>query len=91
MVVESTKHRWKVQEHLKGLNPNSLALDSKNSRAYCGTFDNGLWKTDDNGHTWDETSLNISGCNIMSLATSSMEKGEKGFDKLFVGMEPSLI
>ncbi|HKO65220.1 MAG TPA: hypothetical protein VJU13_08455 [Candidatus Nitrosocosmicus sp.] len=91
LVVDSSKDGWKVQEHLKGLNPNSLALDSKNSRAYCGTFDNGLWKTDDNGHTWDETSLKTSGYNIMSLATSPMEKGEKGFDKLFVGMEPSII
>lgn len=38
-----------------------------------------------------ENFLNTSGRNIMSLATSSLEKGEKEFDKLFVGMEPSII
>ena len=92
LVMDSSKDGLRVQEHLKGLNPSSLAFDSQNSeRAYCGTFDNGLWKTDDNGHTWDKTSLNTSGCSIMSLATSSLEKGEKGFGKLFVGMEPSII
>ena len=92
LVVDSSKDGWRVREHLKGLNPSSLALDSHNSkRAYCGTFDNGLWKTDDGGDTWEKTSLNTSGCNIMSLATSYMDKGEKEFDKLFVGMEPSII
>ena len=92
LVVDSSKDGWRVREHLKGLSPSSLALDSQNSkRAYCGTFDNGLWKTDDDGDTWEKTSLNTSGCNIMSLATSPMEKGEKEFDKLFVGMEPSII
>ena len=77
--MDSSKDGWRVQEHLKGLNPNSLAFDSQNSeRAYCGTFDNGLWKTDDNGHTWDKTSLNTSGCNIMSLATTLWKKVKRG-------------
>ena len=92
LVANSSKDGWRVKEHLKGLDPSSLVCDSQNSeRAYCGTFDNGLWKTDDNGCTWNKTSLNTSGCNIMSLATRFMEKGEKRFDKLFVGMEPSII
>ena len=92
LVANSSKDGWRVKEHFKGLDPSSLVCDSQNSeRAYCGTFDNGLLKTDDNGYTWNKTSLNTSGCNIMSLATRSMEKGEKRFDKLFVGMEPSII
>ena len=92
LVVDSSKDGWRVREHLKGSSPSSLALDAQNSkRAYCGTFDNGLWKTDDDGDTWEKTSLNTSGYNIMSLATRSMDKGKKEFDKLFVGMEPSII
>jgi hypothetical protein len=92
LVVYSTKDGWKVREHLKQLNPSSLSFDPQNpDRAYCGTFNDGLWKTDNNGHTWDKTSLNTSGFSIMSLSVSHMEKGEKGFGKLFVGMEPSII
>jgi photosystem II stability/assembly factor-like uncharacterized protein len=93
LVLDSTKDGWKVHEHCKHQNPCSIvAIDPNNSdRAYCGTIDNGVWKTDDNGLSWEKTSLNISGYNIMSLSVSHTEKGKEGFSKLFVGMEPSLI
>jgi len=92
LVVESTKHGWIVQELLKGQKSSSLAFDPEHpQRAYCGTFDNGLWKTDNNGQSWEKTSLEVSGSSIMSLSVSPIEKGEDGFNKLFVGMEPSII
>jgi hypothetical protein len=35
--------------------PPCLAFDPQNpDRAYRGTFDNGLWKTDDRGQTWNK-------------------------------------
>jgi photosystem II stability/assembly factor-like uncharacterized protein len=93
LVVDSTKDGWRVREPLKQLNPSSLAFDFQNpERAYCGTFDNGLWKTDNNGLTWEKTLLqNTSGSNIMSLSVGHEKKGEDGYGKLFVGMEPSVI
>ncbi len=92
LVIESTKQGWKVQEHLKRQKPSSLASDPEHpQRAYSGIFDNGLWKTDNNGQTWEKTSLEVSGSSIMSLSVSPIEKGEHGFNKLFVGMEPSII
>jgi photosystem II stability/assembly factor-like uncharacterized protein len=92
LAVDSTKDGWKARESLKRLNPSSLAFDPQNPGiGYCGTFDDGLWRTDNDGHTWDKTSLNASGSNIMSLSVSRIEKGEKGFGRLFVGMEPSII
>jgi photosystem II stability/assembly factor-like uncharacterized protein len=92
LVVDATKDGWRVREHLKKLNPSSLALDFQNpERAYCGTFDNGLWKTDNNGLTWEKTLLDTDGSSIVSLSVGHIEKGEKGFGKLFVGMEPSII
>ena len=90
--MESSKDGWKVQEPLKGRKPTSLAFDPGHpQRAYCGTSDNGLWKTDSNGQTWEKTSLQVSNSSIMSLSVSPIEKGQDGFNKLFVGMEPSLI
>src|SRR6185437_2808236 len=99
LVLDSTKDGWKVHEHFKNQNPcdiaggMTVAFDPNNSdRAYCGTFDNGLWKSDDNGLTWEKTSLNVpGGFNIMSLAVSHQTEKEERFSKLFVGMEPSLI
>jgi hypothetical protein len=50
---------WKTFESLKGSHPQSIALDLLNpSRAYCGTFDKGLWKTDNGGQTWDSIGKN---------------------------------
>ena len=93
LILEATKEGWKVNELLKQHNINSVAVDHHNkNRAYCGTFDNGLWKTDNNGQTWEKTTLNDPVSYIMSLSVSKVEKGgESGFGRLFVGTEPSLI
>jgi photosystem II stability/assembly factor-like uncharacterized protein len=92
LALESTKDGWKAYERLNQHNPTSLAYDPQNTeRAYCGTFDSGLWKTDDNGQTWEKTSLKVSGSNITSISVSPVEKGKEGFNRLFVGMEPSVI
>ncbi|MEJ7642618.1 MAG: hypothetical protein WKF36_10550 [Candidatus Nitrosocosmicus sp.] len=52
---------------------------------------NGLWKTDSRGQTWDKSQIEISGFNIVSLLISPIEKGENGFDKVFVGTEPRSV
>jgi hypothetical protein len=50
LVLESSKSGWKTYENLKGSHPQGIALDRLNpSRAYCGTFGDGLWKTDNSG------------------------------------------
>ncbi len=93
LILESTIDGWTVKEHLKQHNVNSIAIDHYNkNRVYCGTFDHGLWKTDDNGQTWEKTPLNITVSYIMSLSVSKVEKGgESGFGRLCVGTEPSFI
>ena len=53
LTLESSKSGWNSRESLKGTQPQSIAFDPLNSgRAYCATFGNGLWRTDDNGQTW---------------------------------------
>lgn len=92
LVLHSTKNGWKMNEQLIHHHPNSIAFDAKNyHRAYCGTFDGGLWKTDDGGLSWEEISLNSSGFHITSVSTSSTDNRLSGLSKLFVGMEPSII
>ena len=47
LVLESS-NGYKIHESLKGTQPQRIAFDPRNSdRAYCGTFGDGLWKTDD--------------------------------------------
>ena len=51
LVLESS-NRHKVHECLKGTNPQSIVFDPRNPNgAYCGTFGDGLWKTNDGGQT----------------------------------------
>jgi hypothetical protein len=75
---------------LKKTNPQSIAFDPLNpSRAYCATFGNGLWRTDDNGQTWSNIGKDvITSPYVMSVAVSSL-KGGKEFNKVYAGTEPS--
>ena len=96
LVIESSSKSggWKTCESLKGSHPQSIAFDLLNpSRAYCGTFGDGLWKTDNGGQTWDSIGKNeISTSNITSVSVSPLKEGKKdGFSKVYVGTEPSAL
>ena len=96
LVIESSSKSgggWKTYESLKGSHPQSIAFDLLNpSRAYCGTFDKGLWKTDNGGQTWSSIGKNeISTSSIMSVSVSPLEAGNNGFNKVYVGTEPSAL
>ena len=92
LVLESTNNGWKAHESLKGTNPQSVVFDPLNlDRAYCGTFGNGLWKTDDGGKTWSNIGKDvISSPYIMSVAVSSLNSGNK-FNKVYAGTDPSAL
>jgi hypothetical protein len=93
LVLESSKDRWKTHESLKEIHPQSISLDPQNlNRAYCGTFGNGLWKTDDGGHTWNSIGKDvISSPYVMSVSVSPLDRGNDGFNKVYVGTEPSAL
>jgi len=60
IVFESSKTGWNSHESLKETNPQSIAFDPLNSgRAYCATFGNGLWRTDDDGQTWNNIGKDV--------------------------------
>jgi photosystem II stability/assembly factor-like uncharacterized protein len=92
LILESTNNGWKGHESLKGTNPQSIVFDPINfDRAYCGTFGNGVWKTDDGGKTWSNIGKDvISNPYIMSVAVSSLNSGNK-FNKVYAGTDPSAL
>jgi photosystem II stability/assembly factor-like uncharacterized protein len=103
LIFESSKSMWKTHESLKGTHPQCISFDPDNpSRAYCGTFDNGLYKTDDGGQIWDSigtkeeddssgSSNGISGTTqVMSVSTSPhLKKSKNGFNTAYMGTEPT--
>src|SRR5687767_12080728 len=93
LVLESS-NRYKVHEALKGTDPQSIEFDALiPDRAYCGTFGNGLWKTDDGGQTWSNIGKDdISSPNVMSVAVSPLNPSSGNrFNKVYVGTEPSAL
>jgi hypothetical protein len=72
ILVLDSSDDFKVKETSKGNDPQTLkfnpqrarpqcvALDPQNpDRGYWGTFDDGLWKTDDDGQTWSNIGKDV--------------------------------
>jgi photosystem II stability/assembly factor-like uncharacterized protein len=91
LVIKSSKVGWRVHESLVGTNPECISLDPLNpSRAYCGTFGGGLWKTDDGGQNWNKIGKDfISSPNVTSVSVSPLERGNEEFNVVYAGTEPS--
>ncbi len=92
VLVINSSNGYGTQECLKKTNPQSIAFDPLNSgRAYCATFGNGLWKTDDDGLTWSNIGKDvISSPYVMSVAVTPLSSGNK-FHKVYAGTEPSAL
>lgn len=60
----------------------------KKGRLYGGTFEDGLWISDDSGKTWRPAGKGITHNRILSVAVSSTEV-INGFSVIWVGTEPS--
>jgi photosystem II stability/assembly factor-like uncharacterized protein len=94
VLVLDSSNGFKIHESLKGTSPQKIAIDSRNpDRAYCATFGDGLWKTDDGGQTWNNIGKEvISSPYVMSVAVSSLNpnSGNK-FNEVYAGTEPSAL
>jgi photosystem II stability/assembly factor-like uncharacterized protein len=94
LVFEPTNgYKKEIHEDLKGTNPQKIAFDPANpSRAYCGTFGDGLWKTDDGGRTWNNIGKEvISSPYVTSVSVSPIDRGKNRFNKVYIGTEPSAL
>src|SRR5207248_1203306 len=69
--------------------PRCVAVDPHDpNRAYVGTFDDGLYATDDGGESWRETWHGIADRRIMAVSVSSSHI-ENGRSVVYAGTEPS--
>ncbi|WP_411843382.1 WD40/YVTN/BNR-like repeat-containing protein [Salinicoccus sp. HZC-1] len=87
--IKKADRKWIMQE--KSV-PNvllCLAADPDNpGRLYGGTFDDGLFISDDNGETWKPSGSGITHNRVMSIAVSPTEVGN-GYRIVWAGTEPS--
>lgn len=90
-VAQRTNGEWRTQVALAGQDCQCVAFDPhRPGRAYCGTFDAGLWYSDDHGATWQPCSGDLPSEHVMSVAVSPLVK-EGGQGLLWAGTEPSRL
>ena len=76
---------WRAEWALVGKEVQCVAVDSRRlERVYCGTFGDGLWRSEDAGRSWEPAGTGIPHAAVMSLAV-----GPDG--RVWVGAEPSAL
>lgn len=88
----SPKHdHWVLHEKSTPYSFRCLAADpNKNGRLYGGSFDNGLWMSDNHGVTWQQAGEGISHDRVLSVHVSQREI-VNGHSVVWAGTEPSHV
>ncbi len=88
-VVRSAGERWTLARSLDGCTLQCVAVDpARTARVFCGTFDAGLWRSDDAGETWAPVGSGIEHPAVMSVAV--VQGGANG-SVVLAGTEPSAL
>lgn len=98
IIVEKTEKGYSSTTHLEGTHPSQVAIDPQNKNLiYCGTYGNGLWKSEDGGETWTAIGqINAfheptKGNGIESAHITSVAVNPNRSNILYVGTEPSQL
>jgi photosystem II stability/assembly factor-like uncharacterized protein len=59
-------------------------------QVYCGTFDQGLWRSRNAGVSWEHVSEGIDYEKVLSVAVSALEQTD-GYGVVYTGTEPSAL
>ncbi len=90
-MVQQHHSRWEVAFHLMERQPQCLAIDPLHPRyVYCGTFDQGLWRSTNAGTTWEHVGEDITSKKVMSVVVSTLDQ-MNGTGIVYAGTEPSAI
>jgi hypothetical protein len=82
---------WRAVLRLEGHEVQSVAADPlRPELVYCGTFGDGLFRSEDAGATWRRSGAGISHGKVMSLAVSPVER-TNGRGVVYAGTEPSAV
>src|SRR5947209_2958237 len=90
-VLTRANGAWDADEQLRGLHPYCLAADPQQPEiVYCGTFGNGLFRSEDAGTSWQPVGEGIPYKEVMSVAVSPVERvNEEAV--VWAGTEPSAL
>ncbi len=91
LVVAWNDQRWRERLVLDGKACQCVAVDLvAPAHAYCGTADEGLWRTSDTGESWERVAGELHGANVTAVATAPADpNGSRSV--IYAGTEPSRI
>jgi photosystem II stability/assembly factor-like uncharacterized protein len=74
---------------LEGSGARCIAVDPRDPRrVYVGTFDDGIYRSDDGGETWREASSGLEDRRVLAISVSPSHR-ENGTSVVYAGTEPS--
>ena len=83
--------QWTVESALHGKFPRAVVADPDDpDLAFCGTMEEGLWRTTDGGENWSRIGAEIIHERVTSVSLTGAEESEGGRD-VWVGTEPTAI
>jgi len=90
-IVDQQGDAWKVEVQLAGRHTQCVAVDSLHPEyIYCGTFGEGLWRSQNAGRSWEQVGADVIQRQVMSVAVSTTERtGDAGV--VYAGTEPSAL
>jgi hypothetical protein len=90
--IQGKNGHWTFKENrINNMRFECMAVDPHNlNRIYAGTFDVGLWISDDAGDHWRPVSAGIKHTRVTAVAVSPTEP-KSGYGILWVGTEPSRL
>ncbi|HEY6540709.1 MAG TPA: glycosyl hydrolase [Ktedonobacteraceae bacterium] len=90
-VVRQHNGEWIAGVQMVGSHPQCLAIDSLHpQQVYCGTFDRGLWRSQDAGETWEQVGPGIEHESVTAVAVSTTERAGHSA-VVYAGTEPSTL
>jgi photosystem II stability/assembly factor-like uncharacterized protein len=91
LVVAWDDQRWRQRLVLDGKGCQCVAVDpTASGRAYCGTADQGLWRTSDGGESWERVARELHSADITAVAIAAGDLTGSS-SVIYVGTEPSHI
>jgi hypothetical protein len=91
LVARGDGAQWRVESHLEGASPQCLAIvPPAPERVWCGTWGQGLWRSDDAGESWRVTGAEVTRSQVTAVAVTAAERsGQDGV--VYAGTEPSAL
>lgn len=84
VLVRQTGPRWHTTAVLPTLSPRCLAVDSAQpALVFCGTYDDGLWRSQDKGTSWQRVGEGVIGARVTAVSTQN--------GLVYAGTQPSAL